>query len=45
MNQSYKNGGAELKDFKNPFKNSNYQLEIYGKKSTKGNIKVYIFNF
>ena len=41
MNQSYKNGGAELKDFKNPFKNSNYQLQIYGKKSTTGNIKVY----
>ena len=32
MNQKfYKNGGAELKDFKNPFKNSNYQLQICAK--------------
>ncbi len=40
MNDSFTNGGAELKDFKNPFRNSNYQLKIYGKKYTEDKIKV-----
>ena len=37
MNNSYKLGGAELKDFKNPFYSSNFNLQIYGKKNTKDN--------
>ena len=40
MNDSHMSGGAELKDFKNPFRNSNYQLKIYKKKYTEDKIKV-----
>ena len=35
MYNSYKLGGAELKDFKNPFSTSKYKLKIYGKKETE----------
>jgi DNA-formamidopyrimidine glycosylase len=39
MQNSYKLGGAELKDFKNPFLTSKYKLKIYGKNNTKeGNV-------
>ena len=31
MLDSYKSGGAELKDFKNPFNQSQFKLKIYGK--------------
>ena len=34
MFASYKTGGAELKDFKNPFNQSEFKLKIYGKKFT-----------
>lgn len=34
MNNSYKSGGAELKDFNNPFHSSKFELKIYGKKHT-----------
>ena len=37
MNDSYKSGGAELKDFKNPFHSSRFRLKIYGKKYTEEN--------
>jgi len=37
MSNSYKSGGAELKDFKNPFNPSKFRLQIYGKKYTKRN--------
>lgn len=37
MNNSYKSGGAELKDFKNPFHSSKFKLKIYGKKHTEKN--------
>ena len=37
MFNSYKKGGAELKDFKNPFYQSNFKLKIYGKKYTEKN--------
>ncbi|MAJ90505.1 MAG: hypothetical protein CMD08_04435 [Flavobacteriales bacterium] len=37
MNNSYKLGGAELKDFKNPFNQSKFKLKIYGQKYTKHN--------
>ena len=37
MNESYKSGGAELKDFKNPFNPSKFKLQIYGKKYTDKN--------
>ena len=37
MNHSYKSGGAELKDFKNPFNPSKFKLQIYGKKYTEQN--------
>ena len=37
MNNSYKLGGAELKDFKNPFNQSKFKLQIYGQKYTKYN--------
>jgi len=40
MNVSYKSGGAELKDFKNPFNPSKFKLQIYGKKNTEQNNKV-----
>ena len=35
MTDSYKSGGAELKDFKNPFNLSKFRLKIYGKKYTE----------
>jgi len=35
MYDSYKSGGAELKDFKNPFHQSEFTLKIYGKKYTE----------
>jgi formamidopyrimidine-DNA glycosylase len=35
MTDSYKSGGAELKDFNNPFHSSKFKLNIYGKKYTK----------
>lgn len=31
MIESYKTGGAELKDFKNPFDESRFSLKVYGK--------------
>lgn len=34
MQTSYLSGGAELKDFKNPFKKSKFKLKIYGKSLT-----------
>ena len=37
MYHSYKLGGAELKDFKNPFNQSKFKLKIYGKKYTAYN--------
>ncbi|MBF24913.1 MAG: hypothetical protein CMP49_00110 [Flavobacteriales bacterium] len=37
MLNSYDAGGAELKDFKNPFSESDFQLKIYGKKYTEKN--------
>jgi len=37
MFASYKTGGAELKDFKNPFNESEFKLRIYGKKYTDKN--------
>ena len=37
MKNSYKAGGAELKDFKNPFHLSNFKLKVYGKSHTKHN--------
>ena len=37
MNDSYNSGGAELKDFKNPFNPSKFRLQIYGKKFTEQN--------
>ena len=37
MRESYILGGAELKNFSNPFKKSKFHLEIYGKKTTKNN--------
>ena len=37
MKKSYKAGGAELKDFKNPFHSSNFTLKVYGKTHTKNN--------
>ena len=37
MFDSYKSGGAELKDFKNPFNQSKFELKIYGKKHTANN--------
>ena len=37
MNESYKSGGAELKDFINPFNPSKFRLQIYGKKYTEQN--------
>ncbi|MBJ05340.1 MAG: hypothetical protein CMP65_05530 [Flavobacteriales bacterium] len=40
MDLSYKSGGAELKDFKNPFKKSNFILKIYGKKNTHDNYPI-----
>lgn len=35
MWNSYISGGAELKDFKNPFNSSKFKLNIYGKKFTE----------
>ena len=37
MIESYKSGGAELKDFKNPFNKSKFNLKIYGKQYTEKN--------
>ena len=37
MQSSYNAGGAELKDFNNPFKKSKFKLKIYGKKYTEKN--------
>ena len=37
MSNSYRSGGAELKDFKNPFNPSKFKLHIYGKKYTEEN--------
>ena len=37
MSNSYNSGGAELKDFKNPFNPSEFRLHIYGKKYTTDN--------
>ena len=38
INISYQNGGAELKDFRNPNKNSSFDLAVYGRKvDPKGN--------
>jgi len=34
MHQSLKSGGAELKDFKNPFHKSKFKLKVYGQKLT-----------
>ena len=40
MNNSYKLGGAELKDFNNPFNSSKFKLHIYAKKHTEKNTLV-----
>jgi formamidopyrimidine-DNA glycosylase len=32
MQRSFTSGGAELKDFKNPFHVSEFELKVYGKK-------------
>ena len=37
MQRSYQSGGAELKDFQNPFHSSNFKLKVYGKTHTKNN--------
>jgi len=37
MKNSYNSGGAELKDFNNPFHLSKFKLRIYGKKMTEEN--------
>lgn len=37
MKKSYRSGGAELKDFKNPFYSSKFKLKVYGKTYTKHN--------
>lgn len=37
MHNSYKTGGAELRDFKNPFSTSLFKLKIYGKQKTPKN--------
>lgn len=38
LNESYLNGGAELKDFKNPIQKSSLELAVYAKKiDPKGN--------
>ena len=37
IQKSYLNGGAELRDFNNPFTKSKFKLNIYGKKQTKNN--------
>jgi len=37
MKNSYQAGGAELKDFKNPFHSSKFTLKVYGKTHTKSN--------
>lgn len=38
MQRSYSTGGAELKDFKNPFNESTFSLQVYGKEiDAKGN--------
>ena len=37
MYNSYQSGGAELKDFKNPFHKSRFMLKVYGKKRTTKN--------
>ena len=37
MQESYVLGGAELKNFSNPFQKSKFYLEVYGKKITKNN--------
>tara|TARA_B100001758_G_C18390400_1_gene602554 strand:+ start:386 stop:1180 length:795 start_codon:yes stop_codon:yes gene_type:complete len=34
MHESLNNGGAELRDFNNPFHSSKYTLKIYGRKKT-----------
>ena len=40
MKRSYKHGGAELKDFKNPFSKSIFELKVYGKKTTPSNTPI-----
>ena len=40
MLNSYKHGGAELKDFYNPFHKSSFNLNIYGKKISSNKTKV-----
>ena len=40
MTKSYQNGGAELKDFKNPFHESLFTLKIYGKTHTQKKDKI-----
>tara|TARA_X000000368_G_scaffold371929_1_gene321972 strand:- start:2864 stop:3694 length:831 start_codon:yes stop_codon:yes gene_type:complete len=37
IQQSYQLGGAELKDFKNPFNSSKFTLQVYGKTHTNHN--------
>ncbi len=37
MNNSYQSGGAELKDFNNPFHSSKFKLQIYGRNKTSNN--------
>ena len=41
MKASYQYGGAELRDFQNPFHKSLFELQIYGKTHTKHNNKIY----
>jgi len=40
MQGSYTTGGAELKDFKNPFKESTFSLKVYGKETDEEGNKV-----
>jgi len=40
MKNSFLSGGAELRDFKNPFHQSNFKLLIYGKNEDSNNNKI-----
>lgn len=40
MQSSYASGGAELKDFKNPFHSSDFKLNVYGKKEDPNGLKI-----
>lgn len=40
MKESYYTGGAELRDFKNPFHVSEFKLKVYGRKNTDNNNEI-----